>query len=513
MQAQNYGGFTPSLPGIDVRFSRPEHVDHFVEAWGRPGVPPVLPAEGAWRTELMSIGTIFEHELRHFHDHLLCYESLQASWIKRQMWYNGAPAISNILNSDEHDVVPFPLLQWAELSDRERARSYDELKDLFPGSTRRFWSPKSLHAKIALRDGIVRVSSSTAKEKRKSTQQALHGVRAARQELSSLRYGLDPTPLDQGRFTPRFVHEFSAMATQIVAVATTYGEREAIEFMAMIATDSSTYNSFFTRMMHLFGSKGRYGNFDPSAVDFQKMNAVAFWAMTGGPQDGTKAGPATRLSTLMCAAEEDWEDVFPPGVGTLDLLDHFDRRTGCVPYRTSFDQTQARLQDLCNAAFQFVRSLPGSKDTHTRAMEVFSTVLHCRAKLIAAVKADPMHYVAPDRWMKDLNAWPQCPVHLSFSSARMYIAKEDLHWCGPDAQFNVTSNPASTEAEGYAGDVYMPSLFPGTARIPLQPVIETQRTLLLFDLLFDPEQVSANDENAVRTFVRETFGKDLVRLI
>lgn len=513
MSAQNYGGFTPSLPSIDVRFSRPEHIEHFLEAWRRPGTVPALPTEGPLRAELMAIGTILEHELRHFHDHLLCFESLQASWIRRQMLLNGMPAITCILKSDEHDIVPFPLLDWAGLNERDRGRRSSELEDLFPVGARRFWKPLTLQTSVNMPQSLIIRRQLSPREKHKFTQQALHAVRAYEAALDPLRHGLDTTQLEQGRFTPRFAHEFSALSTQVTAVAKTYGMSEAVEFMGLIASDGSTYNRFFWRMLHLFGSKGAYGDFDPSAVDFPKMQAVAFWVMTGCPDDGSKAGPATRLSTLVTAAEDDWVSVFPAGMDTLDLLDHFDSRVGCVPYRTSLGLTQTHLQSQCDASLQVLRSIPGTKESHTRGAEIFDSVLRCRADLIAAVGADPERYIDPGNWMLDLNAWPQCPVHLRFSTARMYVHKDDLRWCGSDAMFNVTSNIAGADGENHAGDVYMPSFFRGTVNVPLEPVIATQRLMLMLDLLFEPEQVSVVDDNAIRGFVRENYGKQLVRLI
>lgn len=513
MQAQNYGGFTGSLPGIDIRFGRREHIDHFLEAWQRPGVVPGLPKEGPLRAELMSIGTIVEHELRHFHDYLLCFESLQASWIRRRMLLNGMPAVTQILKSDEHDVVPFPLLDWAILTERERSRQRASLEALYPAGARRFWSPKTLPQKVSMPASAVIKRKLSRADELKFTSRSLQAVRAFGTMLDPLRHGLDPTPLAGGRFTPRFVHEFSALSTQLVAVARTYGWNEWAEFMATIISDPSIYNRFYLRMLHLFASKGAYGEFDPSQIDFPKMNAVAFWCMTGCPRDGAKGGPATRLSTIISAAEDDWHDVFPSDMGMVDLVDHFNKRVGCEPFRSSIDITQTQLESECSATLGALRSIPGAVKAHLRGPEIFDSVLRCRRMLIATVKADPEAYIDPGNWMADLTAWPQCPVHLRFSAGRIGVHRDHLKWCGPDAVFNVSTNMPATHAASYAGDVYMPAFFNGSASVPLEPVIDTQRLTLLFDLLFEPEQVGQVDDSGGRDFVREHYGKELLRLL
>jgi hypothetical protein len=511
--AQDYGGFTGSLPAIDIRFGGPEQIDHFREAWHRPGLVPLLPAEGPLRAELMSIGTIIEHELRHFHDHLLCFESLQASWIRKRMLLNGMPAVTQILTSDEHDVVPFPLLDWATLTERERSRKRASLEALYPAGARRFWSPKKLPTEVSMPAGVVIKRRLSRAEELKFTSLSLQTVRAFGSMLDPLRHGLDPTPLTGGRFTPRFVHEFSALSTQLVAVAKTYGWRECAEFMVTIASDPSIYNRFFLRMLHLFASKGSYGEFDPSEIDFPKMNAVAFWCMTGCPSDDTKGGPATRLSAIINAAEDDWHNVFPSGMGIVDLVDHFDRRFGCEPFRSSVDITQTQLESECSTMLGALRSIPGAAEAHLRGPETFASVLRCRRSLLGTVKSAPEAYIDPVRWMADLTTWPQCPVHLRFSAGRIGVHRDDLRWCGPNAVFNVSTNVPATQAASYAGDVYMPALFDGPAIVPMEPVIDTQQLTLLFDLLLEPDQVSQVNESGIRDFVREQYGKELLRLL
>ncbi|CAN7678571.1 hypothetical protein LJR090_001794 [Bosea sp. LjRoot90] len=512
MLGESYGGFTPTLPAIDIRLGSAEHFDHFHLAWSGLGRRQLLPRDATNRFALMSIGTVVEHELRHFHDYLLNRDLLLTSWLRRRMSINAMPVISRILRSSDLDLIPFPLLDWAGLSGPKRKTLQDELRSMYPKNQQRFWSPRTIRRRAQVPRSRVMRRSESAAEAAEQERLVLEGVRADREAIAPLRHGPDPTPLDQYRFTPRFAFEFSALNAQLQAIFQTYGINEGFEFAAGLSEDGSMFARFFTGMLEFFGSRGGSSAFEGENVDFPAMNAVAFWIMCGCSADGLKGSPSTRLSTLIEAARDGWDDVFPAGAGPVDLLRRFDHKVGVLPYVESLEATQEELDGHVQAARQFYAIDPAQAGSQLRSVDAFATVLGCRRDLVSRVLSDPSGYLDPLRWMKDLTVWPQCPVHLRFIDSRLGVAKERFEAYPPGTMFNVTTNLSDDKADEWVGDVFMESFFPSRSRLDLKPVVDHFHIASLFDVLVEPEQVSARDENKIRHFVRERYGKELVRV-
>ncbi|RYF25315.1 MAG: hypothetical protein EOO23_09055, partial [Comamonadaceae bacterium] len=304
----------------------------------------------------------------------------------------------------------------------------------------------------------MRLSQSAA-EAAKQERLVLEAVRADREAIAPLRHGPDPTPLDQYRFIPRFAFEFSALNAQLQAIFQTYGINEGFEFAAGLSEDGSMFARFFTGMLEFFGSRGGSSSFEAEKIDFAAMNVVAFWIMCGCSADGSKGNPSTRLSTLIESARDRWDDVFPAGVGPVDMLRRFDDKMGVLHYVESLEVTQKELDGHVEAARAFYAIDPASARSQLRSIEAFSTVLGCRRELISRVLGDPSDYFDPLRWMKDLSVWPQCPVHLRFIDSRLGVARECFEAYPPGTMFNVTTNLSDDKIDEWVGDVFMESFF------------------------------------------------------
>ncbi|MCO8019429.1 hypothetical protein NI456_11230 [Brevundimonas diminuta] len=512
MLNQNFGGFTPSLPGIDIQFPSVDHLNHFEGAWGRFGRPK-LENDGPDRLGLMCVGTVVEHELRHFHDFLLNRDLLLSSWLRRRMSMNALPSIMTMLKSQTFDVIPYPLIEWARLPERSRAKRRAELERLFPTDRRRFWSPPMLPARIQPPKSAVNQAPRSEPEAEQAMRRALQAVREDMRTSAPLRAGLDDPAYGKMRFTPRYAFEVSALNAQLHAVIKTYGMNEGTEFLAMLAGQGTAYSRFFIQALQVLTGVSRPNARQGEPIDLPKLSAVAFWIMTGCRDDGPKGGPATRLAMLMSAASDDWVSIFPAGLTVTELVDHFDSMMGCVPFRDSLARTQTEMEWHLAAARQLLESEPDESKLQLSTVATYDSVLSCRRSLVSRIIAQPETYIDPYLWMGDLTIWPQCPVHMRFSAGRFGVPRERFAQYPSDAQYNVTTNLPLAQVNDWVGDVYLQSFFLAMDEIPLAPVIQHQRLNLLFDLLIEPDSMRPHDVMALRDFARTQYGKELVHLI
>lgn len=512
MLVQNFGGFTPSLPGIDIRFPSPEHLAHFEIAWSRQARPP-LPGDHPDRLGLICVGTVVEHELRHFHDFVLNRDMLLTSWLRRRMSLNALPAIVWLMKSEAFDVIPYPVIDWARLPERARAVRRAELGPILPEDRRRFWNPRMLPARITAPKTAIVDPPRTEAEAEEMIRAGLKAVRGDLATIAPLRYGLDNTPLGQGRFTPRFAYELSALNVQFHSVIKTYGFDEGREFLSMLADQGTTYSRLFIEAMELFTGARRSDAARRQPIHLPRLSAVATWIMTGCADDGTKGGPATRLATLMDQARAAWDSVFPDGLSPAALLDHWDEQTGAVPFRQSLERTQKELENHLAAARMLFGAFPKEATHQLEAVSTYDAVLKCRRALIDAVIADPLTYVDPGLWMENLGNWPQCPVHMKFSAGRFGLPRAHFANYPDDTRYNLSSAVPPEHADSHVGDAYLRSFFPSLHDIPSAPVIKHQQINLLFELLVEPESVRPIDAMALRDFAETNWGKTLVQLL
>lgn len=511
MLLQNFGGFTPSLPGIDIRFPSHGHLEHFEAAWGRRARPP-LTDDDPDRMGLICVGTVIEHELRHFHDFLLNRDLLLTSWLRRRMAMNAFPAIKMMLTSTEFDVLPFPMIQWARLPEAKRAVRRAELAP-YVRAGGRFWSPAMLPKAIRAPEAAAMAMPRTPAQVEEAVRVSLQAVRKDLETIEPLRRGLDEPLPNQQAFTPRFAYELSALNAQLHAVAKTYGQAEAIDFLGMLRDQGTSYSRLFIHAVDVLTGRNRPGADQSAPLELSNLSVVAFWCLTGCREDGTKGGPATRLATLLDYASDDWDAVFPSGIGPSELVAHLDTKMGCVPFQTSLLNTQNELEAHVEAAARLYGLMPSETVLQRETVGTYQAVLEARANLIKSILADPLTYIDPERWMQDLAIWPQCPVHMKFSAGRFGLPREDFGHYPASAQFNLTSNVPAEMEKDWVGDVCLQSFFTSSYEIPLGPVIKHQRLNKLVDLLIEPDGITPLDATALRELVHTQYGKELVQLI
>ncbi|WP_332660877.1 hypothetical protein [Brevundimonas sp.] len=494
---------------IDLRFGDTQQVDHFLEAWGRPGPPTITALTPHGRIEQISIGTTIEHELRHFHDFLLSYPGVHNLWAKLQLTMNAMPLILGMIDRDDIDVIPFPLVTWAEMPFDQRSHYLEDI--LGRGHGQRIWQPALMPAERAKVD-IDRFT--TGKEDGYEAD-ILHVIRTQLRTLATVRTGIEFEGFSHP-LTSRFVFELSAFLVQAASVMATYGVKEFDEFVNRLASDRSIYPNFFSLMIALVHERGSpvFGAL-PLQIDSQKvrweiLSAISTWCMVGCVDDGDGLYPEGRLVMLLEKALEDFDGVFPRGLDCIGLLDHFDRLFGMTPYKAALTLSQERLAGFLDRAKLRIANAPNAGDLHHQCLRIFDGVLKDRARLIERLDTRMEDYVNIGAYARDLPKWPQCPVHLNFQPAGIVVVRELLEKLGNDPRYNLLAD--APEDPDHAVDVMYSSFFPGGSSIPVDDVVLLGSLRAPCDLLLDPDQTSPADEQAVRSFAKAK-GKTLIRVM
>jgi hypothetical protein len=414
------------------------------------------------------------------------------------------------------------MLDWARMSGPSRQSFLMRNADWLPKNARP-WNPLIVRKNPTRIAPMVIEPNLSSGALKQFHRRALEDVSLTMARMQTLRDGLGVAPPGGLRYTPRFAFELSALTTQIVATAVTYGEGEAWSFLSETMDDPAPYNRFFGEVIHRFLTRGGTEKASLDNLDLVTLSALCFWCMTGTARDGTRSSPSARLFSVLGAADDDWWQVFPLGMSTLELIDHWDKQMGVIPWRRSLELTQQLLEDDVGKALDWLSQAgtEGVNGVTQDALKVFRAVLDRRRLLIDAVMQEPMDYIVPERWMRDLSRWPQCPVHLKYSPGKFGRSKADFAHFGPGAQFNLATDfsyvdgTAADQADvcDRVGDVFIPSFFPGGFDIPLESIVRMQTFALVVDVLMDPAQVTWRDEKKIRTFVRDEHRKHLFRLI
>ncbi|MBS0296329.1 MAG: hypothetical protein JSR45_08455 [Proteobacteria bacterium] len=506
MNLHDFGGFSARNLIVDVRFRSQAQFKHFWGAWTTSGPPSVPAQDPNERFLLIGSGTTLEHEFRHYHDFLLSYSSLQTYWFRLQIFMSGLPLVLQVLEDPDVDVVPFPVVAWAELSPKERQAYLEDA--LGKAHSSRPWSPPYIRGSGPSSKGTFVTGREPGYE-----QQVLHLLSKQVFIRDNTRRGT----VSAGAFalTPRFLFELSALLAQAFAVNQTYGLAEFVEFLAYLSRDKSMYAAFFTRMLVLFQERSATPPehyplaINWTKVDWRALSVMATWCMLGCHQDGEIAYPERRWARVYRAAIQDFEAVFPRYLNEPDLLRHLDSLFKVTPFDEALRATSDHLGVFLAEGTRAIRDNPNTAEPHEAALAVFEGLLKDRRILVERFIAEPAAFCELPRHMQSQQDWPLCPVHLKLWESGAYALKEDLNRLHADARFNLERNARD---EACAGDVLYPQLFSGGTAVPLDQLLLLNRLVHGFEIFLDPHQLNPSQEMDAREVFMTRYGKSLLRV-
>ncbi|GIK98900.1 MAG: hypothetical protein BroJett029_31090 [Alphaproteobacteria bacterium] len=328
----DFGGFNPRFPGVTIKFRSAHAFTVFQEFFVSESVPRDQPD-----LSVVSIRSVLDHEVRHYHDFLISPYSTVIFRMRLQAVLNGMKALQRVRDC-AGGYLPAPLVQWVRLDERERSGRAREWAALLG---------------VADRDplGLVALPYFTDEELQRpptpGPQQGDHlddeaflriGIEYACRAYMRIDDLLAGAPFDTDfentGLAPYTLYEVTALAAQAQAIWSAQGEPA----FALFYNHLQTANLPYARLWRLIEAVaedilGRADDTDAAVVTIVQMAAISVWCLLGNYQiEGLSACPTVRFMKL---AEHLGRDASARDVAT-DVgatWDRWDRATGCAPWR------------------------------------------------------------------------------------------------------------------------------------------------------------------------------------
>ena len=288
----DFGGFNTAFIGVTLRYSNKEAWDFWRSFTG--GNQPVSLSHLSMerRFEALSVATVVNHEIRHFHDFLL--SSYQAHLFKFRIenLINTIQVLvylqrkSANLNRKPANCLPIPIQKWCQLDEEERKECLKWLPLRADGGE---WIPFELpylcEPPCKPSDGIYRVPGGSNDVLATMVQADI----ISREKIRSILH--NPTTVsDIYSFQPWQVFELSGLLVQIQDVWTTFGVDDTELFCDKLCVE---IDNPYSALLKLILQK------ESPLSDRNFASAATTWSMFGSyNRDGLNACPAHRFLLL-----------------------------------------------------------------------------------------------------------------------------------------------------------------------------------------------------------------------
>lgn len=500
MRQLEFGSFSPSFVGVDLRFGTARMYQHFSELWLRPGTRGRLPnANKASRFTHISAATTFEHELKHFHDFLWCNNSLSIFWLRIQALLNSMSVIKEFGEDKSFEAIPVPVTDWlgmdasARLRFQKHAAAWPELKNLS------FWEPPVIDRSAHRIGG----GSKPFRPGEEALAELYRLLASQYGQIKQLREGYHPPVEGFSRITPRFAYEISALAAQFGAVYLIYGEEECAEFLNGLARETNPVMQTFMTVLRVFSPKGQTDSKQlyVDRIDWRGVQAVGFWCLSGNYHlDGQGSCPAVRLSAIMEAISADRFRFLPPQMSRFELAEHWSR---LLEVSSPFESMTTTRQMLSVNSERLMEKFGGeikNSETASMAMEVVDNVLDANSDILKEFQSDPDNYIEPGKYNTKLERWPGGPTLIDIRGTSCeFVGDEPLKTtpCGPGSEKQV---------------MIMASFSNPKTHFDPEKNMSLRQNFLAMDVIFDHHQVAPVDEVAAVNVFEKEYGKTLLFL-
>jgi hypothetical protein len=418
-----FGAFDYRFFGLTLRFETGEAFD----AFARPEPAAKVTDETLWAT------TVFDHELRHFHDFLLSPHSANIFRLRLLAMMKGYDFLIGAYNEGsalENRCIPIPLTRWLRRHPTNRAADI------------RLWS-RSRRSPNGVPWAPVPVPYvQPADEFDCDDELAASAFITAKAYEAIARYSRGFATQDQNALRATDVFELSALLLQGYAARMLLGEHAMGEFFARIAS-----NARYGRPLNLL--ERAFGEFGHTRWDAALMAVT--WSLLGRSLGSSHdeaaeshACPAYRLTFLLDLFRRD--GIPPAGTGCKLLFARWDSALGAVPLAEGLEREvsaneSAQVTYDCWAATQVEEMRPLSS--------VFASYADAHKHAVRSFLANPDDYVRPEAYLEGLDRLPAPVIRLI--SGRFGFQLGDGE--GGLTVLRAVADP--TSPSGYAGVDYL----------------------------------------------------------
>lgn len=511
---RDYGGFSTNFLGVHLKFHTTGLFDHFSELFTRMEFVP--PPESETLVDAISTGTVFEHELRHWHDFLICPSAFSGFRIRSGNYLILEPYLKSILMSKEFDTIPVPIQDWCQL-DFGKRRQQSEIQRLWPDfKDSTYWNPKEVD--ITFSDnpaGDVEV----VQLDNESLDYFLSKISHNLELIQLLRRGAAPEGKDFN-ITPRIVFEVSALVVQMASIVNTYGEEYLVTYTNTIFRRSrAPYLKVLLLSLKLFSCRNAReaqelrrqgytsGYMELESVRWERVLTALTWCKLGDQEiDGGTACPASRFLALANAFMRGEERIFTDSLYSEHNFELWDNFFELTPFHASLPVATRVVEDRI---LKMKESVPDVDDAEVACLliRILEGLRDARAKSVEKFLASPTEYCAPFHYLAHLNEWPGASVlmDLSPSGTGVSLSQERRHSIDEVAFWG-------DDGKKYSVEFYYENLI-GESYVDIKDAIELRRRLSMADFFLEPDNLEAREEKTSREEILEHFGKRCPRVM
>ncbi len=289
----------------------------------------------------IAIGSVLDHEVRHYHDSLISPYGAHAFRARIAAVLNGVQAL-RLAGDVEGTCVPAPLMRWVMMDEPGRAGQIQDWNACSPPTRGASWVPvsipnRSLHDFAKLTPGTVRVTHLSEQEQ---FELFIDGAMRGYFELAVLSAGSRQYK-DATGILPAMFFEVTALTTQIQSIFQGQGLIPAIQFVGFLFDSPLPYAklwSSFLQLALLLEKQRRpdVGEEELIFVALPTLMTLAVWCLLGSYElEELHAAPAARFGALATYLLEQHTDSQNHSEDVASLWDHWDDKTSVVGWRAA----------------------------------------------------------------------------------------------------------------------------------------------------------------------------------
>lgn len=379
----DYGGFNSRFLGIQLRFHalHPEVFGDFITFISSKPDHVVAQGNAALQSSferafhVFSLGSVLEHEMRHFHDFLLSPLSQSIYRLRVAAIFHGIQGVPDI---KQHGFVPVPLVRWLRLPAEEKSSRLRQWAGFLKNMPDTFIISDDERSMLSLGDDCYH---------------AMHS-RLVSQRIPKIQ--------------PVHLFEASALLVQHQAIVQNFGAPHAAKFIAALYQQpgADDYKLVFNMLVNLWNKWSM-------PCDFRAMSAVLIWSIAGA-STAAEGDDYPTIRFLRLFEYLNHSGIPVAGTAVVDWFSQWDAALGSVPIEN-------KLQDAVDANENLLEQLNNIQPTADKLFTVVAKgclqAMQCLATLSRQMLKDFKRmseiYVDPAQYINQVQ-FVSCPIRVDF---------------------------------------------------------------------------------------------------
>ncbi len=418
---QDYGGFDLKFMGATIMFRSARTWELFMST--TPLHKSRMLQQAPDRAfEALSMATVLDHEVRHFHDFLLSPYSNHVFRFRLQALIHGIQ-IFNALQlqkaNKDCNCLPVPISRWCGKGSSERAVLLSSWKQFLTGAQN--LKPCELPSLPEDLNSWNIESGVYSEDEASFTNLFILTIRSYERIKQIIHNPKSP-------FQPCHVYELSALLVQMQSVRNAYGEEALQVFLDLLSQLNLPYIRLFNTLSEIWLTKG-------SSIDIRAMSAVIMWSLMGNYKiDEWKACTTYRLTQIWGFLSENGPP--PSNKPFLEIFDEWSQKLGLnkvleglqhmraanerfiEKLREGIHRLEAKISEIQNT---FITISPHQKKTILSAAQMFCDATEY---MINKFCENPETYIFPDLYIENIKQYVNPPILFEYNGSGALVAEK-----------------------------------------------------------------------------------------